>query len=101
MDSLMSVELRNRLERLLDCSLPSTLAFDYPNLTLMTEFLLREVLDIPPTGDVVGEADGGPSDAPATPDDVDIAAVAAISSEEAERLLLEEIKHMPETEPDG
>src|SRR5262249_34040084 len=40
MDSLASIELRSRLERALDCRLPTTLAFDYPNVDSLTAHLL-------------------------------------------------------------
>ena len=39
MDSLTSVELRNKLQTSLDCSLPSSLAFDYPNIQSLTDYL--------------------------------------------------------------
>ena len=39
MDSLTSVELRNKLQTSLECSLPSSLAFDYPNLQALTDRL--------------------------------------------------------------
>ena len=41
MDSLTSVELRNRLQSSLDRKLPSTLAFDYPTLDTLSDYLLR------------------------------------------------------------
>jgi acyl transferase domain-containing protein/acyl carrier protein len=40
MDSLMSVELANRLRVSLDCSLPATLAFEHPNLAQLVTHLL-------------------------------------------------------------
>jgi hypothetical protein len=40
MDSLASIELRSRLERALDCRLPTTVAFDFPNVDSLTEHLL-------------------------------------------------------------
>jgi acyl transferase domain-containing protein/acyl carrier protein len=40
MDSLASIELRTRLERALDCRLPTTLAFDHPNVESLTAHLL-------------------------------------------------------------
>jgi acetoacetyl-CoA synthetase len=43
MDSLSSIELRNRLQRGLDRSLPATLAFDYPNVAALVAFLSRQV----------------------------------------------------------
>ena len=47
MDSLMSVQLRQRLENSLDgCSLPLTLAFEYPNIEALTKYLAGEVLDL-------------------------------------------------------
>ena len=40
MDSLTSVELKNRLQSILELSLPTTLAFDYPTVTLLVDYLL-------------------------------------------------------------
>ena len=47
MDSLMSVELSNRLKHSLKQNLPSTLAFEYPTIGLLTEYLASEVLKLP------------------------------------------------------
>ncbi|MDJ1172317.1 polyketide synthase [Roseofilum sp. BLCC_M154] len=44
MDSLTSVELRNKLQTDLDCLLPSSLAFDYPNIQSLTDYLEETVL---------------------------------------------------------
>jgi len=44
MDSLMSIQLKNRLEASLNHSLPSTLAFDYPNIEMLADYLMQEVL---------------------------------------------------------
>jgi hypothetical protein len=43
MDSLLAVELKNRLAQGLALSLLSTLAFDHPNIQNLTDFLLREL----------------------------------------------------------
>jgi acyl transferase domain-containing protein/SAM-dependent methyltransferase/acyl carrier protein len=43
MNSLMSVELKNHLERSLRHKLPSTLAFEYPTVAELTDFLARDV----------------------------------------------------------
>ncbi len=43
MDSLMSVELRRRLERGTGRSLPSTLTFNYPNVAALAGFLHQQV----------------------------------------------------------
>ena len=46
MDSLTSVELKNRLQVELGCSLPATMAFDFPNVGALTRFLLTDVLTL-------------------------------------------------------
>ncbi|MDJ0843672.1 type I polyketide synthase [Crocosphaera sp.] len=43
MDSLMSVELKHRLEKLLKVSLPSTLAFEYPTIDDVVTYVSEEV----------------------------------------------------------
>jgi len=47
LDSLMSVELRNRLSRRIGIKLPTTLAFDYPTSEAIAGLLLRQVLPEP------------------------------------------------------
>jgi myxalamid-type polyketide synthase MxaC len=46
MDSVMAVQLRIRLETSLGQTLPSTLAFEYPTIELMSEYLAGEVLKL-------------------------------------------------------
>ncbi|WP_247406531.1 type I polyketide synthase, partial [Bradyrhizobium sp. 76] len=41
MDSLMAVEVRNRLSRQIGLSVPATLAFDHPNLKAVSEWVLE------------------------------------------------------------
>jgi myxalamid-type polyketide synthase MxaE and MxaD len=43
MNSLMTVQLRSRLEISLNCSLPATLAFEYPTIQSLTSFLANEL----------------------------------------------------------
>jgi acyl carrier protein len=47
MDSLMSVELKTRLERAVGAPLPSTLTFNYPNVGALARFIATEVLPPP------------------------------------------------------
>jgi NAD(P)-dependent dehydrogenase (short-subunit alcohol dehydrogenase family)/acyl carrier protein len=44
MDSLMTVQLRTRLEASVDCVLPATIAFEYPSITDLVNYLLEHVL---------------------------------------------------------
>jgi myxalamid-type polyketide synthase MxaB len=44
MDSLMSLDLRNRLQSELDRALPSTVAFEYPAVRELVDYLIADVL---------------------------------------------------------
>ena len=46
LDSLMAVELKNRLESSLETSLSSTLLFDYPMLEALVDYLAKDVIPI-------------------------------------------------------
>jgi myxalamid-type polyketide synthase MxaB len=55
MDSLMAVELRNRLQDNLGCSIPSTLAFDYPTVEALVNYL-AQLLSLEPTDRIAKES---------------------------------------------
>lgn len=44
MDSLMSVEFRNRLQNSLGCSIPTSVAFDYPTVESLVNYLDEDLL---------------------------------------------------------
>ena len=44
MDSLMAVELKNRLQASLGRSIPQTLAFDYPTVEALVDYFVQEIL---------------------------------------------------------
>jgi acyl carrier protein len=44
MDSIMTMQLRTRLETDLSCSLPPTLAFEYPSIHTLVDYILKEIL---------------------------------------------------------
>ena len=44
LDSLMAVELKNKLERQLACTLRATVIFDYPTLAVLLPHLYQEIL---------------------------------------------------------
>ncbi|QSJ15493.1 type I polyketide synthase [Nostoc sp. UHCC 0702] len=46
MDSLMAIEMKNRLQSSLGCKMPTTLAFDYPTVDALVNYLATEVLGI-------------------------------------------------------
>jgi acyl carrier protein len=79
MDSLMSVELRRRLERGAARKLPSTLTFNYPNVGALAGYLERELTSSLPQGAAAAQS---PVAAPST-DNLD-----ELSDEELEKRLL-------------
>jgi acyl carrier protein len=64
MDSLMSVELKSRLEASVGRTLPSTLTFNYPNVGALAEYLAKEVLSLQPVQSPTSPA--GPEEPAAT-----------------------------------
>ncbi len=82
MDSLTSVELRNRLQTELKRTLPTTLALDYPTVFKLAEYLARELVSPPPSAARAPT----PFAASATAADV-----RQMSDAEAERLLEQEL----------
>jgi hypothetical protein len=87
MDSLMAVDLRNRLQLRIKRSLPSTLAFDQPNLDALTSYLADEVLGL--AGEETSAADAR-VDASWEFADV-LASVEDMSDEDVDRLLAERL----------
>jgi hypothetical protein len=87
LDSLMGLEIRNRLERSLGLMLSAALVWTYPTLTALTAFL-AEALDLPAgTG-----AAPSPVEVQPRPELTEArAALAELSEEEAERMLLQEL----------
>jgi acyl carrier protein len=88
LDSLMNLELRNRLEAQLGLALAPTLLFTYPTIAALSDHLLG-ALDLPAPAPPPPSAVA----ANARPDDARFAeAVSRMSDEEAERLLRETLE---------
>jgi acyl carrier protein len=83
LDSLMAVELRNRLQVSTGHALPTTLAFDHPTVAAIARFVGREVLGLE-------SAEPGRASTPGD-DGVFTDEVRGLSDDEASRLLLEEL----------
>ena len=83
LDSLMAVELRNKLGQSAERTLPATLLFEYPTITALTDYLAREVFMLNGTdSENVVEAQQKQEPAP-----VDIAALDDLSEDELAALL--------------
>jgi myxalamid-type polyketide synthase MxaB len=85
MDSLTSIELRSRLQSSLACSLPSTIAFDYPTVEALVNYLLEKVLPKTSTQES-NESNQAVSST--------LTEVQELSESEAEALLLQELENL-------
>ena len=85
MDSLTSIELRNRLQTSLGYSLPSTLAFDYPTVAALTDYLAEALFS--PASIMESLKDSENLDKSA-------AQMQQLSEAEAEALLLDELENL-------
>jgi phthiocerol/phenolphthiocerol synthesis type-I polyketide synthase C len=87
LDSLMALELRNRLEDLLAVRLPATLVWQYPTLAVLAAHL-SDLLDLSPASEV--DETPIPGVEPIAPASA-IDRIAQMSDEEVDRLLAEKI----------
>jgi myxalamid-type polyketide synthase MxaC len=82
MDSLLALDLKNRLQASLKRDVPAAALFDHPTIALLTDYILNELLDLS-----VSEI----SPASARPKVDMLAAITDLSEAEVERLLAERI----------
>jgi polyketide synthase 12/myxalamid-type polyketide synthase MxaB len=93
LDSLMAVDLRDRLSRglALPRKLPATLIFDYPTVAVIASYLERQVMDAQPSvpaAEVATTMPGGQATTPPTTQE----AIADLSDEEVARLLMQKLE---------
>ena len=88
MDSLMAVELRNRLERSMAVTLGSTAAFEWPTLRTLSEHVADDLLGISHDRTTATTTDGATRSASADPDADGLAATGAAPASAAQRRFL-------------
>jgi myxalamid-type polyketide synthase MxaE and MxaD len=85
LDSLMTMELRNRLESAIGVTLSVTMVWNYPTVSALTRYLLERI-DLDATS---AEPEKGPAKVEGKPHFEE--EVAAMSNEDAERMLMAEL----------
>ncbi|MBF0377040.1 MAG: SDR family NAD(P)-dependent oxidoreductase [Desulfamplus sp.] len=103
LDSLMAVELKNLVEKNMNCRLKSTLVFDYPTVGSMTEYLLKTMVlpkpDLPELSSNISEkaAEQKPAAVTVEPQlkilSLDVA-VEELSEDDAEEMLRQELANL-------
>lgn len=88
MDSLTSMELRNRLQKEFSCSLATTLVFKYPTVVSLADYLLDEVCE--PAGKEDSKIGAGKN----REDDRSNQDLELLSEEQAEALLLKKLERL-------
>jgi myxalamid-type polyketide synthase MxaD len=98
-DSLMAMELRNRLEASLDLKLPATLVWKFPTLHLLGADLARKLGLASAADEKLIAAKPAAIEPPNAAAAASVEEIAEMSDDEAEALLLEELGSFPAEKP--
>jgi acyl transferase domain-containing protein/NADPH:quinone reductase-like Zn-dependent oxidoreductase/short-subunit dehydrogenase/acyl carrier protein len=90
LDSLMAVELRNRLKQAVGQPLPATLVFKYPTLDALVGYLSAEILGLEEHIEPAALPEAAPAEDP------DLAEIQTLSDEEVRNLLAGELREIGE-----
>ena len=91
----MSLELRRRLQTSLDCELPSTLAFTYPSVKALVDYLAKVVLKLDRSTPVISTHGRLPGYSASTIDDKQLELwVEELSDGEVDTLLDEKLDQL-------
>ena len=85
MDSLMTIELKNRLQSSVGKTLPSTIVFDHPTVAALAEYLEVRVLALAEDGERLSEQASSDKETEAAD------ALTRLSDDEAEAILMKEL----------
>ncbi|MBU0485488.1 MAG: SDR family NAD(P)-dependent oxidoreductase [Proteobacteria bacterium] len=98
LDSLTSMEMRNRLQQEFSCSLATTVVFKYPTVALLADYLLAEVfkpvVGDEVTGTIAPNKAGMVGDLENKAEQISAHDLVAMSEEEAEALLLAKLENL-------
>jgi myxalamid-type polyketide synthase MxaE and MxaD len=92
LESLMALELRNRLEAATQTRLPATLAWNHPTIELLARFIASKMgVDIAPANPRFGEAPGGAGPGVSASEDTDVedllSEIEAMSEDDVRRVM--------------
>ena len=94
MDSLTSVELRNLLQKSLDVALPPTVAFNYPNVATLSDYLYQQMDNIQAIDQIKEIPDQLLSDLPTSEASYETADLESLSDDDLADMLASKLAEM-------
>ena len=97
LDSLMAVDLKNRLQKTLQCKLPPTLTFDHPSIAAITDYLAKSVLHLEEESQVAPEQSLTEDELVNTTSTSRAQELGELSEDDLEELLLKKLEALEES----